>query len=110
MERVIACLSHNNSGVVLSCIKVVMKYLDFIASPEVVRSYCRKITAPLVTMLGAEYEIQYVVLKNINLILQKRQMVFDRELKIFYCNFNDPIYIKREKLDILVRLANMDNF
>jgi hypothetical protein len=34
-----------------------MKYLDFIASPEVVRSYCRKITAPLVTMLGAEYEI-----------------------------------------------------
>ena len=36
-------------------------------------------------------------------------MVFDRELKIFYCNFNDPIYIKREKLDILVRLANMDN-
>jgi vesicle coat complex subunit len=56
-ERVIACLSHNNSGVVLSCIKVVMKYLDFISSPEVVRSYCRKITAPLVTMLGAEYEI-----------------------------------------------------
>jgi AP-2 complex subunit beta-1/AP-1 complex subunit beta-1 len=36
-------------------------------------------------------------------------MVFDRELKIFYCNFNDPIYIKREKLDILVRLANQDN-
>ena len=33
-------------------------------------------------------------------------MVFDRELKVFYCNFNDPIYIKREKLDILVRLAS----
>ena len=31
-------------------------------------------------------------------------MVFDRELKVFYCNFNDPI--KREKLDILVRLSS----
>jgi hypothetical protein len=29
-------------------------------------------------------------------------MIFDRELKIFYCNFNDPIYVKREKLEILV--------
>ena len=36
-------------------------------------------------------------------------MVFDKELKIFYCNFNDPIYVKREKLDVLVRLANQEN-
>ena len=69
LERVSACLSHNNTGVVLSCIKVIMKYLDFLESPELVRSYCRKLTAPLVTMMGSEYEIQFVVLKNINLIL-----------------------------------------
>jgi vesicle coat complex subunit len=36
-------------------------------------------------------------------------MVFEKETKIFYCNFNDPIYVKREKLDILVRLATTEN-
>ena len=36
-------------------------------------------------------------------------MVLEKETKIFYCNFNDPIYVKREKLDILVRLASADN-
>lgn len=36
-------------------------------------------------------------------------MVIDRELKVFFCNFNDPIYIKLQKLEILIRLANMDN-
>jgi AP-2 complex subunit beta-1/AP-1 complex subunit beta-1 len=33
----------------------------------------------------------------------------EKELKIFFCNFNDPIYIKLEKLDVVVRLSNMEN-
>lgn len=36
-------------------------------------------------------------------------MIFEKETKIFYCNFNDPIYVKREKLDILVRLSTTEN-
>ena len=56
-----------------------------------------------------EPEIQYVALKNINLIIQKRQLVFDQNLKIFFCNFNDPIFIKLEKLEILIKLASIDN-
>ena len=109
LERITPCLSHANSGVVLSCVRITMKYLDYMDSPETVRSYTRKIAAPLVTLMGSEYEIQYVVLKNINLILQKRTFIFDKEIKIFYCNFNDPIYVKREKLEVLVRLANNEN-
>lgn len=33
----------------------------------------------------------------------------ERELKVFFCNFNDPIYIKLQKLEILIRLANNEN-
>ena len=83
-----------------------MKYIDFLSSPDLMRSYTKKMASPLITLMGSEPEIQFVVLKNINIILQKRSMVFEKELKIFYCNFNDPIYVKREKLDILVQLAN----
>lgn len=31
--------------------------MDFLSSPDLIRSYCRKLTAPLVTMMGSEYEI-----------------------------------------------------
>ena len=86
-----------------------MKYLDYLTNPELIRSYLRKLGAPLVSLLSTEYEIQYVALKNINLILQKRPNILEKEIKIFFCNFNDPIYIKVEKLEILVRLADIKN-
>lgn len=94
---------------VLSAVKLIMKYLDFLTSPEAIRNYCRKLNSPLISLCGNEPEIQYVALKNINLIIQKRQLVFDKELKIFFCNFNDPIYIKLEKLEVLIKLASVDN-
>ena len=53
-------------------------------------------TAPLISLLsgGREPEIEYVALKNIAIILQKRPIVIEKEIKMFFCNFNDPIYIK----------------
>ena len=109
LERVSSRLSHSNSAVVISTVKVMMKYMDYLTNPELIRSYLRKLGAPLVSLLSTEYEIQYVALKNINLILQKRPNILEKEIKIFFCNFNDPIYIKVEKLEILVRLADMKN-
>jgi len=57
LERIIPCLGNNNSGVVLSCIKLAMKYLDFMDSPDMIRNYTRKMSAPLITLLGTEHEI-----------------------------------------------------
>ncbi|MFO0131588.1 MAG: hypothetical protein ACK52J_03505 [bacterium] len=57
LERVAPCLSHCNSGVVLSCIKITMKYLDFLSSPDLMRSYSKKIAGPLITLMGSEPEI-----------------------------------------------------
>lgn len=86
-----------------------MKYLDFITDPEMMISYCKKLTMPLISLLNMEPEIVYVALKNINLILQKQPIVIEKEIKFFFCNFNDPIYIKTMKIEILIRLANVDN-
>lgn len=57
LERVSPCFGHSNSGVVLSCIRVTMKYLDFLSSPELIRVYCKKLTPPLITLMGSEHEI-----------------------------------------------------
>jgi vesicle coat complex subunit len=110
LERVSSRLSHSNAAVVMSTIKVIMKYVDYLTNPEVIRTSLRKLGAPLVSLCStAEHEIQYVALRNINLILQKRPNILEKEIKIFFCNFNDPIYIKTEKLEILVKLSEMKN-
>lgn len=86
-----------------------MKYTDYLENADLIRSYTKKAAAPMISLLSSEPEIQFVALKNINLILQKRPNILDKETKMFFCNFNDPIYIKLEKLEALVRVADLKN-
>lgn len=66
-------LAHANAAVVLSTVKVLMKFMEMLSqSSELVGTLQRKLAPPLVTLLSAEPEIQYVALRNINLIVQKR--------------------------------------
>ena len=66
-------LAHANSAVVLSAVKVIMKLMEMLdQSADFVTMLVKKLAPPLVTLLSAEPEIQYVALRNINLIVQKR--------------------------------------
>ena len=50
-----------------------MKYLELLdQTSEFVTSLLKKLSPPLVTLLSAEPEIQYVALRNINIVVQKR--------------------------------------
>ena len=51
------------------------------------------------------FKVQYVALRNINLIIQKRPEILKHEMKVFFVKYNDPIYIKLEKLDIMIRFS-----
>jgi vesicle coat complex subunit len=62
-----------------------------------------------VTLLSSEPEVQYVALRNINLIVQKRADILAAHMKVFFVKYNDPIYVKLEKLDVLIRLATDSN-
>ena len=62
-----------------------------------------------VTLLSSGPEVQYVALRNILLIIQRRPAVLKNDVKVFFCKYNDPLYVKIEKLDIMVRLANEKN-
>jgi len=108
-ERVTPRLQHANSAVVLSAVKVLVKYMDLIPTPDTVKAICKKMAPPLVTLLSKEPEIQYVALRNINLIVQKRPEILQYEMKVFFCKYNDPIYVKMEKLEIMIMLASERN-
>ena len=43
-----------------------------------------------------------MALRNIGLILQKRPGLLVNEVKVFVCKYYDPIYVKMEKLEIVV--------
>ncbi|KAK8968249.1 Beta-adaptin-like protein C [Platanthera guangdongensis] len=109
VERVTPRLQHANCAVVLSAVKMILQQMELITSTDVVRNLCKKMAPPLVTLLSAEPEIQYVALRNINLIVQKRPTILAHEIKVFFCKYNDPIYVKMEKLEIMIKLASDRN-
>eukprot|EP00316_Scyphosphaera_apsteinii_P000412 CAMPEP_0119313664 /NCGR_PEP_ID=MMETSP1333-20130426/29912_1 /TAXON_ID=418940 /ORGANISM="Scyphosphaera apsteinii, Strain RCC1455" /LENGTH=924 /DNA_ID=CAMNT_0007318545 /DNA_START=157 /DNA_END=2931 /DNA_ORIENTATION=- len=109
IERVTPRLQHANSAVVLSAVKVMIKYMDLITNQDTLKALYRKMAPPLVTLLSSEPEIQYVALRNINLIVQKRPTILAHEIKVFFCKYNDPIYVKMEKLEIMIKLASERN-
>ncbi|KAL0329828.1 UNVERIFIED_CONTAM: Beta-adaptin-like protein C [Sesamum radiatum] len=109
VERVTPRLQHANCAVVLSAVKMILLQMELITSTDIVRNLCKKMAPPLVTLLSAEPEIQYVALRNINLIVQKRPTILAHEIKVFFCKYNDPIYVKMEKLEIMIKLASDRN-
>jgi hypothetical protein len=159
-----------------------MKQMEVIGSDDMVKQWCKKMAPPLVTLLSTEPEVQYVALRNINLIVQKRPQILAHEVKVraapracasasasaagsepararwpacasgrargaalpscnlqpgpgpaarlaarrppparhrpppppapaqvFFCKYNDPIYVKMEKLEIMIKLASEKN-
>lgn len=108
-ERVAPQFQHVNPSVVLAAIKVVFTHMKLLNS-ELVRSYLKKMAPPLVTLVSSAPEVQYVALRNIDLLLQAKPDILAKELRVFFCKYNDPPYVKMQKLEIMVRIANEKNF
>ena len=109
IERVLPRLQHANGSVVLSAVKVLLLYLDSISNVELSKQVVKKLSPPLVSLLSSFPEAQYVALRNINLVLQKNVEILSSEIRIFFCKYNDPIYVKLEKLEIIMKLVSDEN-
>ena len=65
---------------------------------------------PTVTLLYSNMpEVKYVALRNVLLLIQKRPDILQDEMKVFFCEYNDPIYVKLAKLEVMVRKATAGN-
>lgn len=49
---------------------------------ETTKTWSKKMAPPLVTLLASEPEVQYVALRNINLIVQRRPAILANEVKV----------------------------
>ena len=108
-ERIQPRLSHSNSAVVLTCIRVIIYLLNYIADEKIINSLCAKLSPTLVTLLSKGPEIQYLALRNALLILQRRPEILRNDIRVFFCKYNDPIYVKVTKLELIFMLATEKN-
>ncbi|KAI5199128.1 putative AP-2 adaptor complex subunit beta [Aureobasidium subglaciale] len=108
-ERITPRLSHTNSAVVLGCIRLILYLMNYIADEKVITALMNKLSPPLVTLLSKGHEIQYLALRNALLILQRRPDILKNDIRVFFCKYNDPIYVKVTKLELIFMLATQDN-
>ncbi|KAJ1997016.1 beta-adaptin, partial [Coemansia sp. S85] len=108
-ERLLPRLQHANGSVVLTTVRLLLNYEKYVHRADLLSQFTKKMVPPLITLLSSEPEIQYVALRNINIILQRHPKLLSKEIRVFFCKYNDPIYVKYEKLDVLVRICSERN-
>lgn len=107
-DRVVPRLQHANSAVVLSAVRLIVACLSRMSTDQVPER-AKKLAAPLISLISAQPEIQYVALRNIQVILEQFPTLLMNEVRVFFCKYNDPLYVKMEKLDVLMALVTPDN-
>lgn len=110
IERVLPRLQYNNASIVLCTIRLIVYLSNFVPDLfNVVPNIDKKIGPALVILLAKPAEIQYLALRNCILLLQSRPELLNLDVKVFICKYNDPIYVKATKLEIIFLLANKEN-
>ncbi|ANB15453.1 Apl1p [Sugiyamaella lignohabitans] len=110
IERVIPRLQFANSSVVLGTIRLIIYLTNFVPNlSTAIPNLDRRIGPALVTLLSKPPEIQYLALRNCILLLQSRKSLLNLDVRVFFSKYNDPIYVKATKLEIIFLLADENN-
>ena len=109
ISRTLPRLQHSNPAVVLSAIRCIFKSISAVPEDRK-RNFCPRITPPIISLMSREPEIQYILLRNLEVILRGYPNIFTaKEIKAFFCKFTDPTYVKIEKLKVILRLLSEKN-
>lgn len=112
VERIIPRLQHGNAAVVLAAVKIIVQFLEVWAKgadrDALLHKYSTKLAPPLVSLIsgGQDFEIRFVALRNITLVVQRYPELLASQIKVFFVKYNDPIFIKLEKIDIMLLLVD----
>uniref|UniRef100_A0A7S1MZG7 AP complex subunit beta n=1 Tax=Phaeocystis cordata TaxID=118079 RepID=A0A7S1MZG7_9EUKA len=111
LERVAPRLNHSNASVLMSAIKVMLHHLSFLPQTgDLSRNFTLKMAQPLCTLMSLPTDIQYTCLRTLKIVIQKYPSVLaTAEVKTFFCKYNDPSFVKMEKVDLMIALATAEN-
>lgn len=110
IEGVLPCLQHENAAIILNSVKVIVYYSNYVRNPElIIPTLPKRLGSSLVSLLSKPPEIQFLVLRNVILLLLGKKELLNFDVEMFFCHFEDPIYIKDTKLEIIYLVANEHN-
>lgn len=105
IERLIPFLKHSNPAVVIGSFKCIFLLMDYSKGDPA--SIFPQIVPPFITLVSsAGPEVQYVVLRTLSLFVLKYPKILSKDIRVFFCKYNDPSYVKMEKLDIIVTICS----
>ena len=109
VEKVLPRLQHANPGVVLSAVKLLLYVVQ--DGDGLGQQVYPKLAPPLVTLLASPPPIQWLVLRNLSLILSQPGLrgILERGVRVFFCKYNDPLWVKIEKINLMVILVDPVN-
>lgn len=109
VERIVPRLQHANPAVVLSAVRIIINLMPRLDSDAKRNFLVKKMSAPLVTLLTAQPELQFVALRNISLLIRDYPALLLSDVRVCFASYADPLYVKTEKLNVLARLADPSN-
>ena len=99
-----------NSGAVLATFKCFVRLTA--AFPDLHPQVYARAKPPMLTLItGTQSEIQYAVLKHLEVILPQPAAagIFDDEYRQFFVRYNEPPHVKHLKVDLLPLISNDAN-
>jgi len=111
VNRVIQDLNHSNSAVVLSAAKILLNQVPHLNDPSMQSMLLEKMRRPLLTIATtSKRNLEYVAMRIIKLIMQKYPgLLHPDDVQVFFCRYNDPPYLKIEKIDVMLMLVAPSN-
>ncbi|PNY04703.1 beta-adaptin A-like protein [Trifolium pratense] len=101
-------LQHANGAVVLATTKVFLHLT--LSMADVHQQVYERIKAPLLTQVSSgSPEQSYAILSHLHLLVMRAPYIFSSDYKHFYCQYNEPSYVKKLKLEMLTAVANESN-
>lgn len=101
-------LQHQNAGVVLNTLRCVVYMLHY-APVHAGQPLSLRIGAALVHLLARPLELQFLALRNVILLLLSQPRLVHLEVELFFCRYDDVLYVKDTKLEIIYLLARPEN-
>ncbi|CCH62334.1 hypothetical protein TBLA_0H00410 [Henningerozyma blattae CBS 6284] len=101
-------LSNNNATIIMNTIKIILNNLK-ISGQENNETLLKKIRSSVLSLLNYSPEIQYVILKNVNIIVTKYPNLLLKDYNVFLIHDIEPTYIKLEKIKILPKLIDKND-
>ncbi|QPG74791.1 hypothetical protein FOA43_002125 [Brettanomyces nanus] len=110
IDTVLPYLQSENSSIVLNALKVVVylsHYVDNVL--DVFPVLPQSISGAVANLLLKPAEIQFLAMRNVILLLLDKPALMDLDIRMFFCQYDDLLYIKDTKLEIIFLLACQEN-